>query len=144
MLSLTEPAVSVAEADAYASARAWSNWAGADAAKEAAIRRGQDFIAGEYNGLWLEEWENDDAPEAVRFAIIEAARRELATPGILSPDVNLGSAKVLTGVGSIRWTPLKGNASVEDMMTTFTAIRRLLSGLVEKPSATSVTSLARA
>jgi hypothetical protein len=80
MLSYTDPAVTVAEADAYATARAWANWTGNDTVKTAALRRGQDYIAGAYNGRWATEWDNDAAPEPVRFAIIEAARRELVTP----------------------------------------------------------------
>lgn len=84
MLSFTDLAVTVAEADAYASARGWANWTGSD--KEAALRRGQDFIASAYNSRWATEWVNDEAPDAVKYAIIEAARRELVAPGSLNPD----------------------------------------------------------
>jgi hypothetical protein len=86
MLSFTELAVTVADADAYASDRAWSNWTGDNTAKTAALRRGQDFIAGAYNGRWNVEFDNVEAPDAVKFAIIEAARRELVAPGSLNPD----------------------------------------------------------
>ena len=86
MLSYTDPAVTVAEADAYAALRAWADWTGSDQVKTGAIRRGQDYIAGIGNGRWATEWSNDDAPEAVKFAVIEAARRELVNPGSLAPD----------------------------------------------------------
>lgn len=86
MLSYTEPAVTVAEADNYAVARLWIDWAGADEVKAAALLRGQTYIASTYNGRWATEWTNNDAPDGVRFAIIEAARREIVTPGSLNPD----------------------------------------------------------
>mgnify|MGYP001373192964 CR=1 FL=1 len=86
MLSYTEAAVTVAEADAYAALRAWSDWTGTDQVKTAALRRGQDYIAGIGNGRWSTGWDNDAAPEPVKFAIIEAARREMVAPGSLAPD----------------------------------------------------------
>jgi len=86
MLSYTDPAVSVPETDVYVTLRGWTDWTGADPHKTAALRRGQDFIAGAYNDRWATEWDNDDAPEPVKYAIIEAARRELVSPGSLSPD----------------------------------------------------------
>lgn len=86
MLSFTNPAVTVPEADAYADLRVWSDWTGAEASKSGALRRGQDYIAGIGNGRWATVWANDEAPEPVKFAIIEAARRELANPGSLAPD----------------------------------------------------------
>jgi hypothetical protein len=85
-LSYSDPAASIVEADAYAALRGWTDWSGADAAKAGAIRRGQDYIAGIGNGRWATDWANDDAPEAVKNAIIEAARRELVSPGSLAPD----------------------------------------------------------
>jgi len=86
MLSYTDPAVTVLEADAYAALRGWTNWTGLGPIKNAAIMRGQTYLAGLYNDRWATEWDNDDAPEAVKNAIIEAARRELVSPGSLSPD----------------------------------------------------------
>ncbi len=85
MLSYTDPAVTVLEADAYLVA-AGQAWTGTNEAKAAAIIRGQRYVAGIGNGRWATEWDNDAAPEPVKFAIIEAAQRELAAPGSLSPD----------------------------------------------------------
>lgn len=45
MLSYTDPAVSIAQADACAVLRGWTNWSGLDAVNNAAIRRGQGAIA---------------------------------------------------------------------------------------------------
>ena len=81
MLSYTVPAVTLAEAQEYfaLSGEAWTGDTGA-------LMRGQRFVATTYNGRWLVEFENDAAPEAVKHAIFEAARREAATPGSLAPD----------------------------------------------------------
>lgn len=87
VLSYTDLAVTTAEADAYATARDWRDWASAaEGDKTPALRRGQDYIAGLYNGRWATEWDNDQAPEGVKMAIFEAARRELVEPGSLLPD----------------------------------------------------------
>ncbi|KAA0970306.1 hypothetical protein FPY71_07215 [Aureimonas fodinaquatilis] len=89
MLSFTDPAATVEEADAYASPRRWTDWeAAASEDKAAAILRAQTFVAATYNGRWMADWENAEAPENVKFAIVEAARRELQAPGSLAPDVN--------------------------------------------------------
>lgn len=85
MLSYTDPAVTVLEADAYLVA-AGQPWTGTNEVKAAAIIRGQRYVAGIGNGRWAAEWDNEAAPEPVKFAIIEAAQRELAAPRSLSPD----------------------------------------------------------
>lgn len=80
MLSYTDPAVTLDEAASYfTSGDGWSGDAGA-------ILRGQRFVASTYNHRWLVQFDNDGAPDAVKYAILEAARREAATPGSLSPD----------------------------------------------------------
>lgn len=86
MLSFISPVVTPADADAYCAARGYVDWTGDETAKAAAILRGQLFIAATYNARWAEVWESVYAPEAVRFAVIEAARRELAEIGTLAPD----------------------------------------------------------
>lgn len=114
MLSFTEPAVMPAEADAYADARAWSDWTGTDTVKAAAIRRSQDYIAAIYNHCWADEWSNDEAPENVRFAIIEGARRELVSPGSLDPDVTPGKIKErvrVEGAVEVAYAIGKGDAA---------------------------------
>jgi hypothetical protein len=113
VLSFTAPAVTPAEAAAYIAARALTGWPADEPAQLAALRRGQDHIAREYNDRWAVHFENDDAPEVVQFAVIEAALVEARNPGSLAPTVKASDAKTLTGVGSIRWTPIKGAAGVD-------------------------------
>ena len=86
MLSFTEPAVTVADASAYLAASGEAGWDGTEDAKGHAIIRGQRYIAGIGNGRWATEWDNADAPDGVKFAIAEAALRELVAPGSLAPD----------------------------------------------------------
>ena len=84
MLSLTDPIVTPAEAGAYIAARGYAGWPADEPDQLSAILRGQTYIAVTYNGRWLTEWE--DAPEAVQFAVIEAALREARDPGSLGAD----------------------------------------------------------
>lgn len=88
MISLTSPAVTASEASAYVASRGLTGWPETEADQIAALRRGQDYIAYEYNAVWAEEW--NTPPEAVTFAIIEAAIREAQAPGSLSVDWNDG------------------------------------------------------
>lgn len=130
MLSYTDPAITVLEADAYAVLRGWTDWTGADALKNAAIRRGQDYIAGIGNGRWATEWDNDHAPEPVQFAIIEAARRELVKPGSLAPDVTragqVSRKKVKAGPVETE-TQFSEVTSASDGLPVIAMIDRLLS-----------------
>ena len=84
MLSLTDPIVTPAEAGAYITARGYGGWPEGEPDQLSAILRGQTYIGVTYNGRWLTEWE--DAPEAVQFAVIEAALREAREPGSLGAD----------------------------------------------------------
>lgn len=108
MLSYTDLAVTVAEANTYAAARGYSDWVGNEEILAAALRRGQDYIANEYNEYWNNVWATP--PEVVKYAIIEAARQELVSPGILSPVTGPDDRKVLTEVKGIKWT-LVGDSS---------------------------------
>jgi rhamnose utilization protein RhaD (predicted bifunctional aldolase and dehydrogenase) len=144
MLSLTEMAVTINEADAYAQSRGHSNWLDAEAspddAREAALRRGQDAIAGMFNARWSIEFENDDAPERVKMAIVEAAIRELANPGSMTPDQARGGRIKSVGAGSAR-VEYMDSAPAE---TVFLAIENLLRGLVTPKGGTIVGFAARA
>ena len=138
MLSVTTLAVTVAEADAYATSRGRTAWTGDNATKTAALRRGQDYIAGLYNGRWTyeepsgsiwvdREWTDTDAPTAVKYAIVEAAIREVTTPFSLSPDVTPGREKVLTEVKGIKWQAM-GNGSSKSFMPIVMSIDLMLNG----------------
>lgn len=147
MLSFITLAVTVADADAYAASRAWTDWTGDETAKSAALRRGQDYIAGLYNGRWNVEFDDETAPEVVKYAIIEAARRELVKPGSLNPDFVAANAvkrkKVKAGPAETE-TEFAGAGTVEGSRPVIGAIDGLLAGLLFDVSATtSVTTLAR-
>ena len=81
MLSYTVLAVTEAEADAYfALSNEALNW------DEGALMRGQRYVASTYNARWITPFDNAAAPDAVKHAIFEAARREADVPGSLAAD----------------------------------------------------------
>lgn len=144
---------SLVEAAAYHTMRGNSTWTGTDADKEAALVRATQWLDGRYGDLWpgirwklreqsldwprVEAYDRDGTvvdydsiPPEVLSATCEAALRELVTPGSLSPDVTPGTAKVLTEVKGIKWTPLRAAASAEDMAPTITAVNRALAPLI--------------
>lgn len=144
---------SVAVADAYHLLRGNSTWTEADALKEAALIRATQWIDGRYGNRWpgtrwklrlqaldwprIDAWDRDggliDAstiPVEIINATAEAALRELVTPGSLSPDVTPGTAKVLTEVKGIKWTPLRASANTNDMIASLTVVDRLLSPII--------------
>lgn len=140
MLAIDALAVTVAEADAYCASRGIADWTGTTEEKTAALRRGQDYIIGSYNDRWTymepsvdnfvwvrRQWNNDTPPLAVKYAIIEAALRELSVPFSLSPDFVLGDKKVLTEVKGIKWTPT-GPGTSSSYRPTITSISLLLAG----------------
>lgn len=129
MLSLIDPATTPTEADAFHESRGNAGWTGDTSAKTAAIRRGQDFIAGKYNSRWTLAFDNDDAPTEVRYAIAQAALLEIQTPGVLSPTLERGGrvkslTETVSGAVSVS-TEWEGGAPVE---STITAIENLLIG----------------
>lgn len=143
MLSYTTIAVTVSEADAYATSRAWTDWIGDDAAKTSALRRGQDYIAGIYNSQWNVEFDDDTAPDLVKYAIIEAARRELVSPGSLMPDV-VGVERVLREkVGDLE-VQYADAGELADARPRIGIIEGLLSGLIQAARNSTVSFLARA
>ena len=81
MLSYTVLAVTEAEAGEYFQlSNEAQNW------DEGALMRGQRYVASTYNGRWLAPFDNAAAPDAVKHAIFEAARREADVPGSLAAD----------------------------------------------------------
>ncbi|WP_116654420.1 DnaT-like ssDNA-binding protein [Pelagibacterium sediminicola] len=141
MLSFTEPAVTSGDADAYATARGWTDWTGDETVKAAAIMRGQTYLAGLYNDRWATEWENDQAPEPVKYAIIETARRELVSPGSLSPDfvasrvVSRERKKVGPLEKELEYAEATGSSSVRPQIA---IIEQLLAGLLRQAFGGSV------
>lgn len=144
MLSFDTAAVTVAYADAYAAARALSAWTGDTTAKTAALRRGQDHIAREYNGRWLTEWTDATAPDVVKMAIVEAAIVEIVTPGALAPMVTPAQAKVLTEVKGIKWEALKVGAGVDGFKPVLTHVAAMLSSVASAGSSSGTVWAERA
>jgi hypothetical protein len=134
-LSYTVAAVTPAYANNYITARGLSGWPTNTDDQTAALRRGQDHIARIYNGRWSVEFTDDDAPEVVKFAIIEAALVEARNPGSLAPTVKATDAKILTGAGSISWTPVSVAGGVEALMPRLLHVEAMLTGagLVAEP-----------
>jgi hypothetical protein len=130
MLSYTELAVSAEEVDTYTFDRGLE-WPADALAADAALRRGQDAIAREYNGRWATTWTNSTAPEAVKFAIIEAAVAEANEPGIFSKVLRASDAKVLTRVGELGWTPTGAPSGVEAIRPRLLHVEALLRDLVK-------------
>lgn len=123
MLSLTTLALTVTEADERCTAMGYTDWTGADAVKASALLRGQVYVATTYNGRWASEW--TEAPDAVKFAIVEAARAELTTLGTLTAAL---PEKVLTEAGKLGWTPTERRWDFNKNIPP--AIGQLLSGLI--------------
>lgn len=145
-LSLTVDSVTPQEVDAYAQARGRTVWTDAPASppepKLAAIRRATDYLAATYNDRWLTEFEADDVPDEVAFAIAEAAIRELEEAGSLAPDLDPNGRIQSMQAGSVNITYADGSAPAD----AFTGIENLLlaAGLIRRRSNTSVTFFGRA
>lgn len=129
MLSFTTLAVTAAEATAYHALAAPTGWPVVEADQEAALYRGQRYIAARYNGLWLTDWDNDDAPDEVKHAISEAGLVEAVSPGKLSVTSTPAADKVLTEVNGIKWERVK-LGGIDGWVPRNSTITGLLSGLV--------------
>lgn len=139
MLSFTDPAVTVEDAHSYASARGWSDWLSAtEHDQSTAILRGQTYLASTYNGRWEVQWANDEAPAPVKYAIIEAARRELRSPGSLAPDYD--PSRVVTNK-RVKAGPVETEtsfASASGGRPVFAVIDDMLAGLLITPRSQTV------
>lgn len=108
MLSYTQLAVTEEEAAAYATAGGISVQPSAPD-----LMRGQRFIAARYNCRWRAPWPDDEVPDHVKLAIIEAGIVEAQNPGSLSPVSTPATDKVLVGAGKLTWERV-GDASAPD------------------------------
>lgn len=142
---------SVEAVDAYHTARGNAAWEGTEAAKEAAIRRATAWIDGRYRQsfpgyrasgrLQALEWPRSDvtdpdgygvAADAIPVEIVnataEAALREIATPGSLSPDYVAAQAVKRETVGplSVEYSDATGASSVRP---TLSVVDGILGGL---------------
>jgi len=144
---------SLAYALAYHAAKGNAAWASAtDANRETALRRATTWLDGTYRAHWTGyrvngrlqalEWPRSDVvdigdyavdymtipPEILR-ATCEAALRELATPGSLSPDVTDAAIVVSEKVGPISVT-YRGGGGTAGQRPILTVIDDILSGLL--------------
>ena len=109
-LKSAESYVSVAECDAYHSARNNTDWTGDQAEKEAALREATAFVEDSYRGLWRgvrATWDqalcwprfgvmdqdgfqlaSDTVPSLLKNAVCEAALRAIQSD--LTPDLDRG------------------------------------------------------
>jgi hypothetical protein len=156
-LSTAESYVSVADAATYASNHGLTFAASPEAAAEQALRRATQWLDATYgsqfpgtrtNGRsqalqWPrtdatdvegEEIASDEIPVEIINATIEAAIRELATPGTLTPDLKRGGSIKRVKAGSVEVEYGAGATA----MTLFTKIDAVLSSLIEKRSPYSV------
>lgn len=109
----------------YAAARGTTVADDADSA--AALVRASDYITYHYVNRFIGSY--DATSPYVEEATYEAANFELATPGFFSKTVTEGQQKTLTGVGSIRWTPMKSDA------------KTLRTGLLYSPTSTKIDAM---
>lgn len=128
MLSYTVAAITPTEATAYLSAAGVTGWPTVQADQEAAIIRGQRYVAGRYNARWLEEW--TIVPDEVKYAIAEAALLEAVTPGSLSAVSNPSQDKVLVKVSDLAWERVKGAGGAFAWWPRVSAVEGLLAGLI--------------
>ena len=106
MLSYTESAVMPGEASTYIASAGLPGWPADEAEQTRALLRAQRWMASAYNKRWTITFDNDDAPDLVRFAIVEAAILEARQPGSLSTAPRIENQdKVLTRAGPLGWTP---------------------------------------
>lgn len=149
-LADAESYVSVADCEAYCTARGLTFSTGATPDKEAALRRATSYIDGAYRARFIgwrtngraqalawprrdafdvatgEYLVSDEIPPELVAATCEAAVRELAEPGALAPDLERGGAIRSLKAGSVG-IEYAGNAPVA---TTFTAIENALAPLL--------------
>ncbi len=113
-LSTAESYISVADADTYHTERGNALWTGADAVKEALLRKATTYLDNTYRGRWkgfrrfqLQSlaWPRNEVIDEDGFpvdfeslplqlvqATAEAALRELVDAGALEPDLERGGA----------------------------------------------------
>jgi hypothetical protein len=149
----------IADADAYYSARLNAGWTGEDTAKTAALIRASSWIDATYGARFggirtggreqLLAWprtnacdgsgeaiNSDAVPIEVERAVYEAALRELTAPGSLSPDIIPGSIKKRVRVeGAVEIEYAAGRA--KDMMPILAAVDGLLAPLLSRGAVTT-------
>lgn len=149
----------VAGYKAYADARGWSYAGKTDDEITQALVRATSYIDGAYRGAfegWKAggraqalEWPRtgamdrdgysiaaDETPVEIENATYEGAKRELASAGILAPDIDAGGGQLTREkIGPLEFEYARNGA----LVATFQAIEQALGGLINVPSAYSTT-----
>lgn len=86
-----------------------------DAEASAALERASDYIRTRYVIRFSDTY--DGTEPQVEEATYIAAVLELSTPGLFSKVFTPAEAKILTGVGDMRWTPIAQAGYGADGMT---------------------------
>lgn len=108
----------------------------ADAAALAALVRGSDHVRRRYIANLLPGFTADTTPDGHDLPLGEegayiAASLELATPNLFSRTYTPAEQKVLTGVGSIRWTPVGGADKTYAASPSSTALENLFEPFIQ-------------
>jgi hypothetical protein len=150
-----ESYVSVSDCASYATARGLTFPVEPAANAEAALRRGTSWLDATYRGSFpgrrkngraqalewprVDAWDNtcppepisdDEIPVEIVHACCEAAIRELAAPGSLTPDVIPGKIKKSAKVGDIGVEYAIGAGTVGEQRPISTVIDGILSSLI--------------
>lgn len=157
-LADAESYAAVEAADAYHAARGNTAWAGDPAAKEAALRRGTEYLDGLYRSRWLGRlavpgqglcWPracactadgvlpSDAIPAALVRACCEAALREIQDPGGLTPDILPGERVVSETVGPLK-VDYAAIRAPTDVLPVIVAVERLVAPLLRSAAGTLV------
>lgn len=165
-LETAESYVSVAEADTYHLARGNAAWTGSDTIKEAALRRATTFIDSSYRSRWVgtavngrdqalawprtdavdtsgDDIDDEQVPREVKQATMEAALRELATPGSLNPDLVQSERVLREKVGDLE-VQYADVAGVDASRPFLTIVNDLVSGLLSSSGRTMTSIIMRA
>lgn len=131
MLSFTDLAVTAAEASDYLGAAGV-----AVTLAETDLMRGQRYVAARFNSRWTVQFDAATVPDAVKYAIIEAAVVEKRTPGSLSPTSTPATDKVLVQAGKLAWERVKGAGGADSYIPRIAAVEGLLGPLTRSSNTT--------
>ena len=129
MLSHTDLVVTATEAADYLGAAGV-----AVRLQEVDLMRGQRYLAARFNGRWNVCFDADTVPDAVKYAVIEAAVIEQRTPGSLSPVQNPGD-KVLVAAKGLQWERVGGASGADAYIPRIAAVEGLLGPLTRSGNA---------
>lgn len=147
-LSDADALITLAFADAYHSLIGNSTWTGADALKEAAIRRATAFISNSFTWQGIRtrgrsqalQWprsgvvdaegygiNSDEIPIEIQNAVAEIALREIVEPGAMNPDFKASELVKREKVGPLETEYALSNTSADAQRPVLLAVRDMVS-----------------